>query len=115
MKGLSDLMKQAQNMQADMTGRMEKMRQAQSELRVNGESGAGMVRVTMSGNYEVTAIRIDPSLVGEDLEMLEDLLAAAVNDTVHRVEEQGQKLQKEHMGGLVSGMQLPEGFKFPFG
>lgn len=115
MKDLGDLMKQAQNMQANMTARMEKMRKAQSELRVQGESGAGIVRVTMSGSYEVTAIKIDPSLADEDLDMLEDLLAAAVNDTVHKVEAQTQKLQKEHMGGLMPDMKLPEGFKFPFG
>lgn len=115
MKDLGDLMKQAQSMQADMTTRMDKMRKAQSELRVQGESGAGVVKVTMSGNYEVTAIKIDPSLANEELDMLEDLLAAAVNDTVYKVEEQAQKLQKEHMGGLMPNMKLPEGFKFPFG
>ncbi|UFN57784.1 YbaB/EbfC family nucleoid-associated protein [Microbulbifer celer] len=115
MKGLGDLMQQAQKMQSDMQERMEKMQKELVELRVTGEAGAGMVKVTMNGRHDVTSVDIDPSLLGEDKEMLEDLLAAAVNDTVRRVEEITQKMQKEQMGGMTAGMNLPEGFKFPFG
>ncbi|WP_193165081.1 YbaB/EbfC family nucleoid-associated protein [Microbulbifer hainanensis] len=114
MKGLGDLMQQAQKMQAEMQEKMQKVQQALNELRVCGEAGAGMVKVTMNGRHDVTAVEIDPDLLGEDKEMLEDLIAAAVNDAVRRAEEKAQALQKEQMGGLASGMNLPEGFKFPF-
>ena len=114
MKGLGDLMQQAQKMQAEMQEKMQKMQQELNELRVCGEAGAGMVKVTMNGRHDVIAVEIDPSLLSEDKEMLEDLLAAAVNDAVRRAEEKAQALQKERMGGLAAGMNLPEGFKFPF-
>lgn len=114
MKGLGDLMQQAQKMQAEMQEKMQKMQQQLDELRVQGEAGAGMVKVTMNGRHDVTAVVIDPSLMSEDKEMLEDLLAAAVNDAVRRVEEKSKELQKEQMGNLAGGMNLPEGFKFPF-
>ncbi|GAA5524078.1 nucleoid-associated protein YbaB [Microbulbifer aestuariivivens] len=114
MKGLGDLMQQAQKMQADMQEKMQKMQQQLTDLRVCGEAGAGMVKVTMNGRHDVTAVNIDPSLLSEDKEMLEDLLAAAVNDAVRRVEEKTQELQKEQMGGLAAGLNLPDGFKFPF-
>lgn len=114
MKGLGDLMQQAQKMQAEMQEKMQKLQQQLEELRVCGEAGAGMVKVTMNGRHDVTAVDIDPGLLGEDKEMLEDLIAAAVNDAVRRAEEKAQQLQKEQLGGLASGMQLPEGFKFPF-
>ncbi|WP_237067230.1 YbaB/EbfC family nucleoid-associated protein [Microbulbifer guangxiensis] len=114
MKGLGDLMQQAQKMQAEMQEKMQKMQQQLADLRVDGEAGAGMVKVTMNGSHDVTAVNIDPSLLSEDKEMLEDLLAAAVNDAVRRVEEKTRELQKEQMGGLTAGMNLPEGFKFPF-
>ena len=105
-KGLGDLMQQAQQMQ-------EQMQRAQEELasmEVNGESGAGLVKVTMTGRHDVKRVNIDASLMSEDKEMLEDLLAAAVNDAVRRIEA----AQKEKMGGLAGGMNLPEGFKMPF-
>ncbi|WP_226644958.1 YbaB/EbfC family nucleoid-associated protein [Microbulbifer variabilis] len=114
MKGLGDLMQQAQKMQADMQEKMQKLQQELNELRVCGESGAGMVKVTMNGRHDVTSVEIDPSLLSEDKEMLEDLLAAAVNDAVRRAEEKAQELQKQQVGNLASGMNLPEGFKFPF-
>ena len=102
MKGnISDLMKQAQEMQA-------KMQQAQQELastEVEGQSGAGMVRVTMTGRYDVKRVVIDDMILGEDKEVLEDLLAAAVNDAVKKVEANNQNA----MGSL-----LPAGFKMPF-
>ncbi len=99
-------MQQAQQMQ-------EQMQRAQEELasmEVNGESGAGLVKVTMTGRHDVKRVNIDASLMSEDKEMLEDLLAAAVNDAVRRIEA----AQKEKMGGLAGGMNLPEGFKMPF-
>ncbi|WP_323846786.1 YbaB/EbfC family nucleoid-associated protein [Microbulbifer magnicolonia] len=114
MKGLGDLMQQAQKMQAEMQEKMQKMQQELNELRVCGEAGAGMVKVTMNGRHDVISVEIDPELLSEDKEMLEDLLAAAVNDAVRRAEEKAQELQKQQMGNLASGINLPEGFKFPF-
>lgn len=104
--GFGDLMKQAQEMQ-------EKVQQIQSELEnaeVTGEAGAGMVKVTMTGRHDVKRVDIDPSLMGEDKEVLEDLIAAAVNATVRKLETQRQ----EKMSELTAGMPLPPGFKLPF-
>lgn len=103
--GMGDLMKQAQQMQ-------EKMQRAQEELanlEVTGEAGAGLVKVTMSGKHDVRRVEIDPSILSEDKELLEDLLAAAVNDAVRRVETQ----QQERMRNVTGGM-MPDGFKMPF-
>ncbi|GMG87282.1 YbaB/EbfC family nucleoid-associated protein [Biformimicrobium ophioploci] len=115
MKGLGDLMKQAQQMQTEMQTRMEEMQQKLTDARIEGAAGAGMVKVVMNGRHDVVSVEIDPDLLKEDKEMLEDLLAAAVNDAVRKVEEEVQKQQKEQLGGLAGGMQMPEGFKFPFG
>ena len=104
--GLDDLMKQAQQMQ-------EKVQDIQAQLakaEVTGESGAGMVKVVMTGRHDVKRVQIDPSLLTEDKEILEDLLAAAVNDAVRRVENN----QKDKMSALTGGMSLPPGFKLPF-
>jgi len=104
--GMGNIMKQAQAMQ-------EKMQRAQEEiarLEVTGEAGAGMVKVTMTGNHNVRRISIDDSLMSDDKEMLEDLIAAAINDAVRRVEE----TSKERMASVTGGMQLPPGFKMPF-
>ena len=106
MKGLGDLMKQAQQMQ-------EKMQDAQKEVanvEVQGESGAGMVKVKMTGRHDVTSIDLDPSLLLEDKEVLEDLIAAAVNDAVRRVEAE----TKDMMSSVTNGIPLPPGFKMPF-
>lgn len=102
---IDDLMKQAQQMQ-------EKMQKAQEQLaskEVQGESGAGMVKVTMNGRHDVKRVAIDTSLMSEDKEMLEDLLAAAVNDAVRKVEEGN----KDALSGLASGIDLSN-FKMPF-
>jgi hypothetical protein len=104
--GMGNLMKQAQQMQE----RMQKMQEQLAQMEVVGEAGAGMVKVTMAGSHSVRRIEIDPSLMEDDKEMLEDLVAAAVNDAVRRVEEQN----KSKMGELTGGMQLPPGFKMPF-
>ncbi|WP_152206738.1 YbaB/EbfC family nucleoid-associated protein [Marinobacter changyiensis] len=106
MNGMGDLMKKAQKMQEEMQKAQEEI--AKSE--VTGESGAGLIKVTMTGRHDVRKVDIDPSLMSEDKDILEDLLAAAVNDAVRRVEEN----QKERMSGMASGMGLPPGFKMPF-
>jgi DNA-binding YbaB/EbfC family protein len=107
MKGqLAGLMKQAQQMQ-------ENMKRAQDELallEVDGQSGAGLVKVTMTCKHDVKRVVIDPSLLADDKDMLEDLVAAAFNDAVRRAEE----VSTEKMGKLTAGMPLPPGMKFPF-
>jgi DNA-binding YbaB/EbfC family protein len=107
MKGqLAGLMKQAQAMQ-------DNMKRAQEELaliEVEGQSGAGLVKVTMTCKHDVKRVAIDPSLLAEDKDMLEDLVAAAFNDAVRRAEE----LSAEKMGKLTAGLPLPPGMKFPF-
>ncbi len=105
MKGLNDLMQQAQAMQQEMQKAQEKLQQAE----VTGEAGAGMVKVVMNGRHDVRSVTLDPSLLEEDKEILEDLLAAAVNDAVRKVE----KNNRESMADLTKGINLPEGFKFP--
>jgi len=107
MKGqLAGLMKQAQQMQENM----RKMQEQLGSMEVEGQSGAGMVKVVMTCKHDVKRISIDPSLVGDDKEMLEDLVAAAVNDAVRRVEATVQ----EKMAGFTAGMGLPPGMKLPF-
>jgi DNA-binding YbaB/EbfC family protein len=106
--GIGNLMKQAQAMQASM----EKAQAEIARLEVTGESGGGMVKVTMTGKHEARRVQIDPTLLGgDDREMLEDLIAAAVNDATRRVEAATQ----EKMSGVVGGMNLPPGLKLPFG
>ncbi|AFE59551.1 hypothetical protein Q7S_16690 [Rahnella aquatilis HX2] len=107
--GIGNLMKQAQQMQ-------EKMQQAQAEiaqLEVTGESGAGLVKITINGAHNVRRVEIDPSLLEDDKDMLEDLIAAAFNDAARRIDET-QKEQKEKRPAVSGGMQLPPGFKMPF-
>lgn len=97
--GIGNLMKQAQKMQAELQKTQERL--AQEE--VSGESGGGLVKVVINGKYEVRSVAIDDSLMGDDKEMLEDLIAAAMNDASHRVADKTQ----ESMSGLTSGMNLP--------
>ena len=106
MKGLGDLMKQAQAMQENM----QKMQEDMANIEVCGESGAGMIKITMTGRHDVSNVELDPSLLSEDKEILEDLLAAAVNDAVRKVEV----ANKDKMGDLAAGFNLPAGFKMPF-
>jgi hypothetical protein len=107
MKGaLGQLMKQAQKMQDDL-------RKAQEEIErqeVTGESGGGLVRIVMTGRHDVRKVEIDPSLLDEDKTMLEDLVAAAMNDANRRVEA----LTREKMSGMTAGLNLPPGMKLPF-
>jgi len=105
--GIGNLMKQAQQLQANM----QKAQAEIAALEVTGESGGGMVKVTMNGRHEVKRVQIDTSVPLDDREMIEDLLAAAVNDAVHRVETTTQ----ERMAGLMGGVNLPPGLKLPFG
>lgn len=103
---IGDLMKQAQQLQ-------EQMQQAQEKLantEVTGEAGAGLVKIVMTGRHDVRRVTIDPSLLQEDKEILEDLLAAAVNDAVRRVEENNRGM----LSGLTQGLNIPGGFKMPF-
>lgn len=104
--GMGNIMKQAQQMQA----KMQKMQEELANMEVTGESGAGMVKVTMTGSHSVRRVEIDESLMEDDKEMVEDLVAAAFNDAVRRVEEQN----KEKMGSITGGMQMPPGMKMPF-
>jgi DNA-binding YbaB/EbfC family protein len=103
---LAGLMKQAQQMQDNLKRAQEEL----AQIEVEGQSGAGMVRITMTCRHDVRRVAIDPSLLGEDKDMLEDLVAAAFNDAIRRVESTTQ----EKMGGLTSGMPMPPGFKLPF-
>ena len=103
---LAGLMKQAQAMQ-------DNMKKAQDELgnvEVTGESGAGLVKVTMTCKHDVKRITIDPSLLAEDKDMLEDMVAAAINDAVNKV----GKMKKEKMSAVTAGIPLPPGFSLPF-
>jgi hypothetical protein len=104
--GIGQLMKQAQQMQADMQKAQEEM----ASLTVTGESGAGMVRITMTCKHELKSLEIDDSLIGDDKEMLEDLIIAAFNDAVRRVE----KTVQEKFSGMTAGLGLPPGMKLPF-
>ena len=107
MKGdIGQLMKQAQQMQTDLQKAQEEM----VNLTVTGESGAGIVRITMTCKHEVRALEIDDSLVGDDKEMLEDLIVAAFNDAVRKVE----KTVQEKFSGMTAGLSLPPGMKLPF-
>lgn len=104
--GLGQLMRQAQQMQADMQKAQEEL----AGLEVTGSAGGGMVSVVMSGKHEVRRVSIDSTMIGEDREMLEDLIAAAVNDAVRKVEQTVQ----EKFSGIAGGMSLPPGMKMPF-
>jgi DNA-binding YbaB/EbfC family protein len=103
---INDLMKQAQDMQS----KMQKMQEDMANAEVKGEAGAGLVSVVMTGRHDVKRVQIDESLLKEDKEMLEDLLAAAVNDAVRKVEAQS----RDQMSKMTAGMGLPPGFKMPF-
>lgn len=103
---LAGLMKQAQQMQENMQRAQEEL----ARIEVEGQAGAGLVRIAMTCRHDVKRVSIDPSLLGEDRDMLEDLIAAAFNDALRRAEAMTQ----EKMGGLTAGMPLPPGFKLPF-
>ena len=104
--GFGNMMKQAQKLQEDMQRAQEEI----ATMEITGQAGGGLVSVVMTGRHDVKRVSIDDSLMEDDKEMLEDLLAAAVNDAVRQVEQQTQ----EKMSGMTSGLNLPGGMKFPF-
>jgi DNA-binding YbaB/EbfC family protein len=107
MKGaLGNIMQQAQKMQEDMQSAKKEL----EAIEVTGESGGGMVSILMTGTREVRKVAIDNVLVGDDKEMLEDLVAAAINDAVHKI----SKIKKEKISNITSAMPLPPGFQMPF-
>jgi len=106
MANMNQFVKQAQALQANM----QKAQAEIASMEVTGESGGGMVKVQMTGRHEVKRVQIEPSVIGEDREMLEDLVAAAINDAVHRLEAASQAKLSAAMGG----MSLPPGVKLPF-
>lgn len=104
--GIGNLMKQAQKMQEDMQRAQEEI----ANMEIEGQSGGGLVKVVMNGQHELRKVSIDDSLVGDDKDMLEDLVAAAVNDAAHKLAEASQS----KLSGLTNGMELPAGMKLPF-
>jgi len=104
--GLGNIMKQAQKMQEEMQKKQAEM----ANIEVTGESGGGMVKVTLNGKHEARRVEIDDSLIGDDKEMLEDLIAAAINDATHKLEKQTQ----DQMADMLGGLNLPPGMKLPF-
>ncbi|WP_458527252.1 YbaB/EbfC family nucleoid-associated protein [Onishia taeanensis] len=104
--GMGNLMKQAQEMQE----KMQRVQEEAAKAEVQGEAGAGMIKITMNGRHDVSKVDIDPSIMEEDKELLEDLLAAAVNDAVRKVEA----ASKAQMEEATAGLNLPPGFKMPF-
>lgn len=103
---LGNIMQQAQKMQEDLKRVQEELEMQQ----VLGESGGGLVTILMTGKREARKVSIDPSLVGEDKDMLEDLVAAAINDAVNKV----AKMKKEKMSAITAGLPIPPGFQMPF-
>ncbi len=104
---LAGLMQQAQKMQENM----KRLQDELAQVEVEGQAGAGLVKIVLTCKYQTRRVSIDPSLVGEDKDMLEDLVAAAFNDAVRRAEEASQ----QKMSALTAGLPLPPGFKLPFG
>ncbi|MBK9246305.1 MAG: YbaB/EbfC family nucleoid-associated protein [Burkholderiales bacterium] len=103
---LAGLMQQAQKMQENM----KRLQDELAQMEVEGQAGAGMVKVLMTCKNQVRRVSIDPGLVGDDRDMLEDLVAAAFNDAVRRAEE----LTQQKMSSVTAGMPMPPGFKLPF-
>lgn len=103
---LGNIMQQAQKMQEDLKKAQEEI----AAIEILGESGGGLVKILMTGKREVRKVTIDPSLVGDDKDMLEDLVAAAINDAVHKV----SKMKKEKMTSVTAGLPIPPGFQMPF-
>ena len=106
MTDFNEIMKQAKQMQEQF----QKAQQDLANLTVQGASGAGLVEITMNGRHDVSNVNLDPSLLSEEKEVIEDLIAAAVNDAVRKLEEKN----KEALGSMAGGMNLPDGVKLPF-
>ena len=103
---LAGIMQQAQKMQDNLKKAQEEL----ASIEIQGESGGGLITILMTGKREVRKVSIDPSLLGEDKDMLEDLVAAAINDAVHKV----GKMKKEKMADVTAGIPIPPGFQMPF-
>lgn len=103
---LAGIMQQAQKMQDNFKKAQEEL----ANIEVQGESGGGLITIIMTGKREVRKVTIDPSLLGDDRDMLEDLVAAAINDAVHKV----SKMKQEKMANVTAGMPIPPGFQMPF-
>jgi DNA-binding YbaB/EbfC family protein len=103
---IGNIMKQAQAMQANM----QKAQAEIAALEVTGEAGGGMVKVTINGKHEARRVQIEPAVIGDDREMLEDLVAAAINDATRKLEA----ATAARMAGVMGGLQLPPGMKLPF-
>jgi DNA-binding YbaB/EbfC family protein len=106
MRGGGNMMKQAMALQANMKKAQDEI----ASMEITGESGGGMVKVTMNGKHEVKRVQIEPQVISEDREMLEDLIAAAINDAVNKVDA----ASTARMSSVMSGVNLPPGFKMPF-
>jgi DNA-binding YbaB/EbfC family protein len=106
MTDLNHIMQQARKMQEQL----QKAQEEQARQFTTGESGAGLVRVTMNGHHEVKKVELDPSLLSEEREVVEDLIAAAINATVRKIADNN----RNSMAGMAAGMGLPPGFKMPF-
>jgi len=106
MTDMNEIMKQAKLMQEQF----QKAQEEQLKTKTEGESGAGLVRITMNGKHDVLNVSLDDALLGEDKAVIEDLLTAAVNDAVRKIEEKN----KDSLSGMAGGMKMPDGFKFPF-
>lgn len=106
MTDLNHLMQQARKMQEQL----QKVQEEQAKQLVTGESGAGLVKITMNGQHDVKKVQLDPSLMTEDREVVEDLIAAAINATVRKIADNN----KNSLAGMAAGMGLPPGFKMPF-
>tara|TARA_R110002167_G_scaffold49184_4_gene144218 strand:+ start:4661 stop:4981 length:321 start_codon:yes stop_codon:yes gene_type:complete len=106
MTDINELMKQAKQMQEQM----QRAQQEAAKIVLVGESGAGLVKVHMNGRHDVQKVELDAGLMGEDKDVIEDLIAAAINDVVKKIEEKN----RDNMSGMAAGLKLPEGFKLPF-
>jgi len=106
MTDINELMKQAKQMQEQM----QRAQQEAAKTVLVGESGAGLVKVHMNGRHDVQKVELDDGLLGEDKDVIEDLIAAAINDVVKKIEEKN----RDNMSGMAAGLKLPEGFKLPF-
>jgi nucleoid-associated protein EbfC len=114
MTGFGDMMKQLHDMQEKMQQNMQKMEQELTELSIHGSAGAGLVKIVMNGRHDVKQVQLDPSLRDEDFALIEDLIAAAINDCVRKVDQENKSRMSNLAGGVLPGGVFPGGFKMPF-
>ena len=111
---IEDLMQQAQGLQEKLQSQMQQMQEELSNLEVVGEAGAGLVKVTLNGRHEAKAVTLDPSLRDEPLDVVEDLIAAAITSAAQKLEQAQADSQADAMKAFTGGLGMPPGFKFPF-